>query len=590
MECHCISYGCRGAIKSKRTVFNHGERDKRLQDNLKTNQKVTLPPQESGFKFWPSESERVNLFNGSKKYVQLEIAKKVATFVDNNGHTKDSLDKSILAYKQDIHVTPNNFPASLYEAKKWIGKYLLPTDTYDCCINDCCLFRKISDSKDYSKLSKCPICNADRYIEGRKIAKKRITYIRLKEQLQKRFGEASLAKLIHAGDAQMKSPQGILRDFKDGQAWRNWFSNEGCFGDTDVAGAVPLGFSTDGLNPNKNILIQKSLWPVFLSFLAMKGKYRHVLGMGLILVSIIPGYKTAEPKSLYPLLELMVDELLELTGSTMYNAYVNAPVEIKTSILHSVCDIPATAKVYSLAGAAALRACPFCNEVGVHHKILCKTVHLSNRAYLDTDHPLRECDTRFPDHDRCYTVPPKRIDPECEKQARTDYEELQKKTHKKNQLKQSGFAGHYPFEKDPNHVRMEQSTVDTMHTPADVTETVLFTITGSIDNFEKVKRQEAEYGRIPKPRIVHSVDKSHQSTRPKPTKIQKKSKQDTPTTAPITKVVYPKAPWELSQCDIQLADKAALSIVYPPTCDLDQDTYFTKPKLLKVKMDHMLKV
>ncbi len=587
MECHCITYGCRGQIRSKRSVFRHNEKDRQLQKTLYAKEGPSHKLK-SGFQFWPSKDELVPLFPGSKKSIQREIARKVSTFCDNNGHTKDSLDASIRDYKQDLHIQPNEFPPSWYEAKKWIGKYLLPRDTYDCCINDCCLFRKISDTKDYSGLSKCPICNEERYISDKsKIGRKRITYIRLKEQLEKRFGEANLAKLIHAGDAQMKSPDGILRDFKDGQCWEKWFSNEGCFGGSDLAGAVPLSFSTDGLNPNKNILIQKSLWPVFLSFLAMKGKYRHVLGIGLTLVSIIPGWEHAEPKSLYPLLELMVDELLELTGSTMYNAYVNAPVEIKTSILHSVCDIPATAKVYSLAGAAALRACPYCNEEGMHSKILCKTIHPSNRSYLDTDHPLREADSRFPVKGRCYDVPPKRIDPESEKQARTDYEELQKKTHKKNQLKQSGFAGHYPFEKDPWHVRMEQSTVDAMHTPADVTEHVLFTITGNVDNMDKIKQQEVDYGRIAKPRTVLMNGKGNHTAKPKPRKIQKKEK-DTP--APAMKVVYPKAPWELSQSDIKQADKVAMSIVYPPTSDLDQGTYFSKPKLLKTKMDRMLKV
>ncbi len=589
MECHCISYGCRGAIKTKRTVFNHSEKDKKLQDNVQARQGDASLPQESGFKFWPSKSELIPLFDGSPKSVQKEIARKIETFCDNNGHTKDSLDRAIHDYQQDI-VQPNNFPSSLRNAKKLVGKYLLPTDTYESCINDCCLFRKISDDKDYRKLLKCPVCGEDRYVsEGSKIARKRITYIRLKEQLQKRFGEANLAKIIHAGDAQMKSPDGILRDFKDGQAWQKWFST-GCFQGSDPSGAVPLGFSTDGLNPNKNPHIQKSLWPVFLSFLAMKGKYRHILGIGLALVSIIPGWKRAEPKSLYPVLELMVDELLELTGSTMFNAYVNAPVEVKVSILHSVCDIPATAKVYSLAGQNALRACPYCDEVGIHSKILCKTIHQTNRTYLDMDHPLRKPDPRFPNGDRCFSVPPQRIDPENEIQARTDYEDLQKKTHKKAQLKQTGFAGHYPFERDPFHVRIDQSTVDAMHTPADVTETVLNTITGNVDNFDKVKQHEVDCGRIRNPRIIPLSSKSGQNAKPKPRKIQRKSESDKATSAPVTKVVYPKAPWELSDSDKKEADRVALSISYPPAVDLDQDTYFTKPKLLKTKMDRILKV
>ncbi len=588
MECHCITYGCRGKIISKRSVFRHNERDRELQDTLYA-KKCPSQFNESGFKFWPSNDELIPLFPGSRKSIQKEIAKKVSTFCDNNGHTKDSLNSAIRDYKNDMLVQPNDFPSSLYDAKKIIDPYLLPTETYDCCINDCCLFRKISDEKDYRDLVKCPVCGEERYSEDKKTAKKRITYIRLKEQLAKRFGETNLAKLIHAGDAQLKSPDGILRDFKDGGAWKEWFSTDGCFKDIDPAGAVPLGFSADGLNPNKNPLIQKSLWPIFLTFLAMKGQYRHILGLGLILVSIIPGWERSEPKSLFPLLELMMDELLQLTGCTLYNAYKDAPVQIKVSILHSVCDIPATSKIYSLAGATALRACPYCMEEGVHSKTLCKTLHASNRAYLDPDHPLREPDSRFPSSEWCYSLPPKPVDPQSESQARTDYEELQKKSHKKSQLKQSGFAGHYPFERDPDHVRVKQSTVDPMHTPADVTEHVLFTITGNTDNFEKIKQQEAQYGRIAPPKVVTVNSRITDPSKPKPKKIPRKEQCKT-TPAPVTKLLYPKASWELSPSAVKDADRIAMSIAYPPQTDLSQEPYFSKPRLLKTKMDRMLKV
>ncbi len=322
----------------------------------------------------------------------------------------------------------------------------------------------------------------------------------------------------------------------------------------------------------------------------MKGQYRHIIGLGLILVSIVPGWERSEPKSLFPLLELMMDELLRLTGCTLFNAYENAPVEIKVSLLHSVCDIPATSKVYNLAGQGALRACPYCTETGTHCKILCKVIHASNRAYLDPNHPLRKPDARYPCRERCYSLPPQKVDPENECQARTDYEELQKKTHKKNQLKQSGFAGYYPFQKDPDHVRVDQSTVDAMHTPADVTENVLFTITGNVDNIEKVKQQEVQYGRIPPPKTVPVSTRNSDTCKPKPQKRSRNGKQGKCDSAPITKLQYQTASWELSKTAVKRADEVAMSITYPPGCDLSQEHYFSKPKLLKTKMDRMLKV
>ena len=56
------------------------------------------------------------------------------------------------------------------------------------------------------------------------------------------------------------------------------------------------------------------------------------------LVGIVPGYEGREAKSLNPFQECVVDELLQFTGSTIYDAYKSAPFTAKASMLMHVLD------------------------------------------------------------------------------------------------------------------------------------------------------------------------------------------------------------------------------------------------------------
>jgi len=60
----------------------------------------------------------------------------------------------------------------------------------------------------------------------------------------------------------------------------------------------------------------------------------------MLLVGIIPGNGGREPKSVDPYLEIVVDELLTLSGSQFYDAFRNAPFTFKVQILNYVLDYP----------------------------------------------------------------------------------------------------------------------------------------------------------------------------------------------------------------------------------------------------------
>ena len=50
-------------------------------------------------------------------------------------------------------------------------------------------------------------------------------------------------------------------------------------------------------------------------------------------VGIIQGNEAKEVKFLDPFIEVLVDELLGISGSTMYDAYSGAPFHVKISVL-----------------------------------------------------------------------------------------------------------------------------------------------------------------------------------------------------------------------------------------------------------------
>ncbi len=578
---------------------------------------------------WPNKEDDVPLFEGSQETVFFTLAKKLAFFVDHNGISKVALSQMIMEKAESLP-QPHNFPRCYYDAHKLIAPYLTPRITYQSCVNDCVLFRKYSDERDLRFKSECDVCKHPRYKSNQvKIPYKRVTYLPLRPQLEKRFGESNIAKLVYAGDIEVNQHSDVLSDIHDGLEWSKWFAVGGVFHGYEE-GAVPLALMTDGLNPNRNMNIKRSMWPVLLSMLTMKGRYRNILGVGLLLVTIIPGWKGSEPKSLQHVLQVIVDELLELIDVRIFNAYRQAPVKIKASILYTLCDIPASVKVFHTAGQAAKRACPFCEEEGEYIGELYKCVHANNRRYLDNYHPLREADDRFPIKEKVVDPPPSQIDPNDENMHRERYDMLNVKTHKAQYLKATGFQGAYALQGVPGHERVTQTVTDGMHTPSDVVKNIVTIVTGRAD--ENVKRHEISIGRLKecpqtddsqsakersicttrkrtrapscgslnrptkkaklqntvtsKTAFKRKVSQSRKlsTVKKKPKTLNKRAKKKTSTQSKL-----PPAQWELSKEQKKIADARATSIDYPSSCCLQPKPYFSKMNQL-VKMDMYMKV
>lgn len=89
-------------------------------------------------------------------------------------------------------------------------------------------------------------------------------------------------------------------------------------------------------------------------------EFRNHFGNAM-LVGIVPGNGSKEPERISPYLEVLVDEMLELTGSTILDAYCKAPFELKLEILLYVLDYPGIGKVFGVAGSGAHMGCTWCD-------------------------------------------------------------------------------------------------------------------------------------------------------------------------------------------------------------------------------------
>lgn len=98
-------------------------------------------------------------------------------------------------------------------------------------------------------------------------------------------------------------------------------------------------FFTDGVNPNKLMPSQKSMWPIILTWINLPFELRQLFGP-MFWVGIIPGVlKGNEPKSLEPYLELVTNEVIQSTEFPVISSYAAAPVTVKTVLLQFLCDI-----------------------------------------------------------------------------------------------------------------------------------------------------------------------------------------------------------------------------------------------------------
>lgn len=303
-------------------------------------------------------------------------------FTQHPGISKEAFGSMLLTQRSFLPPN-NNLPDSYEAALHAIEPYLVDTIVYDVCTNDCVVFRK-----EYAESTQCPKCGSDRYISPQsQVAVRKFTYLPLKPRLARLFGTASTAALLQAHAQTSVERNGKIFDIQQSRAWDAAYGHGGVFGE-DPRG-ISLAMCTDGVNPWAHNKVTYSMWPIMLTLLNLPRHLRNRFS-SILLVGIIPGNGTKEAHNLNPYIDIMVDELLELSCSTLFDAYRNAPFECKVSILLYILDYPGIGKVMSVVGSGGYQGCAFCELKGQHNSTLCKMVYLQNRRFLPADSVMRK--------------------------------------------------------------------------------------------------------------------------------------------------------------------------------------------------------
>ena len=146
----------------------------------------------------------------------------------------------------------------------------------------------------------------------------------------------------------------------DSPSWSRAYHPEGVFrGDSR---GVSLALCTDGVNPFSHQRVTY-MWPIMLTNLNLPRNVRSKFS-NILLVGIIPGNGTKEPKTLSPYLEVVVDKLLTLTDFKTFDAYRGAPFKLKAELLMYTLDYPGINKVFCVSGEGAYSGCVWCEIKG----------------------------------------------------------------------------------------------------------------------------------------------------------------------------------------------------------------------------------
>ncbi len=301
---------------------------------------------------YTSEKANLPLFVGSSVTVLQALCGYLAWFSEHPGTSKTALSDLLRLHHEQILPAGNNLPSSYDEAYSFVKPFLLPFVVFDVCPNDCVLFRK-TDRYDFSTLTKCPTCGCSRFTANRRPARK-FYYYPLGPRWKRMYGNATIAEVLQSHDMRPTVDNALLQDIIGSPAWREAYSPRGYF-NAEKRG-ISCQLSTDGVNPFSSNKVVYSMWPIMLTVLNLPKSIRNLFS-NMLLVGIIPGNGNHEAKHVDPYLEVVVDELLSLSGSTFYDGYRRAPFEFKVQLLSYVLDYPGLNKVFLSTGANALQGC-----------------------------------------------------------------------------------------------------------------------------------------------------------------------------------------------------------------------------------------
>lgn len=136
------------------------------------------------------------LVPSSSKSVTQTLAILFTWFTSFPGMSNESSNLSFLLRKfvlSDGNKLPHSYTKALSLAKKLI----IPAEVYDCCVNNCIIFR-ICSAGSFEDLMDCPNCGEARCYPHSKIARKMYKYLPMAPRIKRMFGSKVMSKLLQS--------------------------------------------------------------------------------------------------------------------------------------------------------------------------------------------------------------------------------------------------------------------------------------------------------------------------------------------------------------------------------------------------------
>jgi len=127
---------------------------------------------------------------------------------------------------------------------------------------------------------------------------------------------------------------------------------------------LSFAFCTEGVNPFSQNKVVYSMWPMLLTLLNYPRNVHNLFG-NIFLLGIIPGNGSSEPKSIDPYVAILADELLNLSGKTVYDAYKCEYFQLKANASMYVLDYPGMGKLFNVSGSGAYKGWTWCDIKGI---------------------------------------------------------------------------------------------------------------------------------------------------------------------------------------------------------------------------------
>ena len=294
------------------------------------------------------------LYEGATVTLQHTLAKYFEWFTSHPGTSKSALS-DMLKLQHEILPIRNLLPNTYQSAHRMIDSFLVKPIVFHACPNDCILYRK-----QYANDKVCPKCATCRYKRSN-IPFRKFIYLPLGPRLIRRFKNKRSAEELQSHLVGSVAKEKMF-DIHDSPVWAEVYSDDGIFqGDNR---GISLGFCTDGVNPFNHTKVTYSMWPIMMTILNLPREKRNLFE-NILLLGIIPANGTKEPQDLNPYLEVVVDELLELSGTQQYDAYQESTFTLRVEILLHTLDYPIIGKVMKLSGSGAYNGCIWCSIQGI---------------------------------------------------------------------------------------------------------------------------------------------------------------------------------------------------------------------------------